>query len=584
MKKLLLFLLLSVPAFGVNTYYIDFVGGNDANNGTAKGTPWKHQPYMKGFTGSYAHANGDQFIFKGGVTWDKTCLTWVVTTASSASGTPDYYGVDMTWFTGGSWTRPIISAGGADVADGTWGDSFMRINIGSSSYMTVDNLNFTGLFWNQSSTGNIGYIDAGGSDNILVENVYTHGWSHGTFAAGTRDNAYSFTGNSGPGNPGNSLQNVICDGTDTTEDSMGCVYYFAPKIQNSTAHDMTNGVITGSISLTISGNTIYNINNSFDSTQHENGLETFDHDGATDLIYQNYIHDVVAGVTVKIDPCIGTGVTVGITDYVYDNVIYGSASSAPIPLQVDTCDAGTVPVAATQALLYNNTIVTNATQSCIRSIARANPISQLTIENTHCITVNSLDVEDAGSVTTVTRTTNTTMTPTTATSQGYVAGNQYAPTLVTNSTVAAGTTVICSPCTNIGKDILGNPRPAGSGWDTGAYQFVNTQAQTPTFSPVAGTYVGTQSVTISSLTGGATLCYTTDNSTPTANGAGTCTHGTTYSTAVSVAVSETLKAIASESGLTDSGVGSAAYVITSPPATHTVFSGGIKFSGGISIK
>lgn len=486
MKKLLLFILLSVPAFGVNTYYIDFVGGNDGNNGTAKGTPWKHQPYMKGFTGSYVHANGDQFIFKGGVTWDKTCLTWVVTTASSASGTPDYYGVDMTWFTGGSWTQPVISAGGADVADGTWGDSFMRINIGSSSYMTVDNLNFTGLFWNQSSTGNIGYIDAGGSDNILVENVYTHGWSHGTFVAGTRDNAYSFTGNSGPGNPGNSLQNITCDGTDTTEDSMGCVYYFAPTIQNSTAHDMTNGVITGSISLTISGNTIYNINNSFDSTQHENGLETFDHDGVTDYIYQNYIHDVVAGVTVKIDPCINTGVTVGITDYVYDNVIYGNASTAPIPLQVDTCDVGTVPVAATQALLYNNTIVTNATQSCIRSIARSNPISQLTIENTHCITVNSLDTEDAGSVTTVTRTTNTAMTPTTATSQGYTSSNQYAPTLMTNSTVDAGSTVVCGGCTNISKDIRGITRPQGSAWDTGAYEFVGASGPSTGFTGLPG--------------------------------------------------------------------------------------------------
>jgi hypothetical protein len=92
---------------------------------------------------------------------------------------------------------------------------------------------------------------------------------------------------------------------------------------------------------------------------------------------------------------------------------------------------------------------------------------------------------------------------------------------------------------------------------------------TPTFSPVAGTYTSTQNVTISTTTGGATICYTTDGSTPTANGAGTCTHGTTYSGTVSVAVNETLNAIGSESGFTDSAVGSAVYVIAPIIATPT---------------
>jgi len=94
---------------------------------------------------------------------------------------------------------------------------------------------------------------------------------------------------------------------------------------------------------------------------------------------------------------------------------------------------------------------------------------------------------------------------------------------------------------------------------------------TPTFSPVAGNYATTQNVTISTSTGGATLCYTTDGSTPTANGAGTCTHGTTYSTPVVVASSLTLKAVGSLSGDSDSAVGSAAYTIGAlPPARSGV--------------
>jgi hypothetical protein len=98
---------------------------------------------------------------------------------------------------------------------------------------------------------------------------------------------------------------------------------------------------------------------------------------------------------------------------------------------------------------------------------------------------------------------------------------------------------------------------------------INGNIAAPTFSPVAGTYSGSQNVTISDSVGGATICFTTDGSTPTANGAGVCTHGSTYSATVAVTVSLTIKAIASESGYLDSSVASAAYVIIgiNPPTS-----------------
>lgn len=91
------------------------------------------------------------------------------------------------------------------------------------------------------------------------------------------------------------------------------------------------------------------------------------------------------------------------------------------------------------------------------------------------------------------------------------------------------------------------------------------QAAQPTYDPVAGTYAAPQSVTISTGTAGATICYTTDGSTPTAS-AGTCTSGTTYSTPVSIGTAgqnstTTLKAIASKSGYSNSTVASGSYVI-----------------------
>lgn len=92
---------------------------------------------------------------------------------------------------------------------------------------------------------------------------------------------------------------------------------------------------------------------------------------------------------------------------------------------------------------------------------------------------------------------------------------------------------------------------------------------TPTFSPVAGTYTSIQSVTITSA-GADAIYYTTDGSTPT-------TGSTLYSGPVSVAVSETLKAIAVKAGFQNSAVGTAVYVINIPTGvtllTHTSATG-----------
>lgn len=85
------------------------------------------------------------------------------------------------------------------------------------------------------------------------------------------------------------------------------------------------------------------------------------------------------------------------------------------------------------------------------------------------------------------------------------------------------------------------------------------QVATPTLSPAAGTYTSTQSVTISDATQGATIYYTTDGSTPT-------TSSTEYTTAIGVDSSETVHAIATASGYSDSDVGTAAYTINLPPS------------------
>src|SRR5215472_7677881 len=96
---------------------------------------------------------------------------------------------------------------------------------------------------------------------------------------------------------------------------------------------------------------------------------------------------------------------------------------------------------------------------------------------------------------------------------------------------------------------------------------VTLSVTTPTFNPGTGTYSSAQTVTISSTTGGATICYTTDGSNPSATTPGLCSAGTSLANGgtVIVGTSETLKAIGTESGLTNSAVGSASYTISVAP-------------------
>src|SRR6185436_17514584 len=82
---------------------------------------------------------------------------------------------------------------------------------------------------------------------------------------------------------------------------------------------------------------------------------------------------------------------------------------------------------------------------------------------------------------------------------------------------------------------------------------------TPTFAPGAGTYNGAQSVSISTATAGATIRYTNNGSTPTAT-------SPQYTGPISVASSQTLKAIAIKSGMTNSAVAAAAYTISTQAA------------------
>jgi len=108
-----------------------------------------------------------------------------------------------------------------------------------------------------------------------------------------------------------------------------------------------------------------------------------------------------------------------------------------------------------------------------------------------------------------------------------------------------------------------------------------SRAATPTFSPSAGSYTGTQTVTITSSTSGAILCWNTTGS-PATNGTGTgCTTGISLTNggSITVSVSETVYAVGGTSSLGDSIVGSAAYVITASVSNSFGFQCSVNSAG-----
>ena len=90
---------------------------------------------------------------------------------------------------------------------------------------------------------------------------------------------------------------------------------------------------------------------------------------------------------------------------------------------------------------------------------------------------------------------------------------------------------------------------------------IGTPAPAPTFSPPAGTYTSTQSVSLSDSVSGASIYYTTNGTTPT-------TSSSLYTSPITVSSTLTIEAIATASGSLSSNVASATYMINTGAVTE----------------
>lgn len=432
MTRLISILLLSVtvPVYGA-TYFIDYATGNDANNGTSKATPFKRHPYMVGFTGAYVHAAGDRFIFKGGVTWPNACFTMNVLAGGNPTN-PDYYGVDTTWYTGGSFARPIFDAGSAELAGGY--DVMVLCNLANAPHdITFDNLDLRNLFWTgPKAFSQVAFFNLSVSSNIVVGNCWIHNWTHGTLAAATADTLKVIIGsNSSPFNPGCSIQNCLIDGENTSNTTLGqasgeATYAYSGNIINTTVKNMASGlIVTGpavplALAQVVSGCEIGPLYNSFDPAAHPDGL--FMNGGNLFHWHDNFIHDCP---TLSVFSGEGSG---NEDVYLWNNVIWNGR-----PIEIDNTYSGA------RMWFWNNTIV-GGSFNCVRVINRGHgPLGTLDARNNLFITDASAIALDAGaSINHYTNANNVTLSVGVAAVQGYSAANRYQPTSVTAPTVNTG--------------------------------------------------------------------------------------------------------------------------------------------------
>jgi hypothetical protein len=100
------------------TFYIDFFDGSDSNDGLSTNAPWKRSPPMNFFSAAYTNVAGDDFVYRGGVTWDNTCFPFVEKRAGTTTDWREHKSLSN-WYVGSSWERAIFNGEYVDLSTRT---------------------------------------------------------------------------------------------------------------------------------------------------------------------------------------------------------------------------------------------------------------------------------------------------------------------------------------------------------------------------------------------------------------------------------------------------------------------------------
>jgi len=478
--------LVTLASLGVtNGCYFVAANGSDSNSGTSEASPWLHAPMMPNCSGNCLTlqntftnqtAAGIGIILRGGDTWHLgnssaspyTGGTWEFNQYPGAyvEGTashPFYAGYDVSWFSGSSFARPILTEDNplcnASTANGTTcisttdsygqpsfyvsscayqaGSSNNMIDLSSLQYIIIDGFEMTGLCLSQAGQiqGNNTYIRYGSAvAPIYLQNLYAHGSSHLRFQAlnGHCTSGQVCTGIfvfQGSVNVGSVGETVVFNVADFSDSDPGGTNLCFGGFYNAAYNAFRYTTDCNPGTLHVFHDNLYEY---FFETGHANLLEDISEVSGANAIYNNVFRHIETYVTS------GGGVglwqappTSGTTDYIFDNLMYDVGSFEYINV------GGT---AGNNALgnytFFNNTFQTNNAQPILRCEGYTN--GAVTDTNNHYIDDGT---QYLGPCSTLVTKTPLLMSNSTATSDGYTSSQAYAysPTSSSSPTVGVGT-------------------------------------------------------------------------------------------------------------------------------------------------
>ncbi len=536
----------TLSSLGITNCYYVAANGNDSNSGTSESSPWLHAPQMPNCSGNCATAQnqndgipaGTGIIFRGGDTWHfgnsgaspYTGGVWNFNIGQTPMGTsahPMYIGVDKTWYAGGSWSRPILTADnplcnastlGSNCFQktDTYGQTSFYVNscayqIGSQNtflelsalqYYIVDNFEMTGLC--QSDVGQPGhhddYVSYGSIRGPMTfEDLYIHGWSHLPFAGLNGStactattvcvNIFAFTGGANGTVAPDTIYNNVVDGSDSDGPGAGlCFGGFTNEAYNVFRY--TSQCIPNPI------HTFHdNLYEYFFENGHSNMIEALNDSPGTNAIYNNVFRHIENNVTSGGGVGIWLSPHPGTTDYLFNNLMYDVGD-------LEYINVGNYNTNYGNETFFNNTFQINPSQTIFNCEYLIG--GTLTNTNNHLIDNESPYL---GPCSTLVTTNPLVQTNATATADGYTTAETYAysPPTASSPTVGAGANVqsYCSTlataaqsdptlanaasacasdttyaCTyNTANHTVSCPdrtvtaRPASASWDIGAYQY-----------------------------------------------------------------------------------------------------------------
>jgi hypothetical protein len=469
------------PLTGNHCYFVA-ANGSDSNNGTSESTAWLHAPGMPACTASCAKLNagngGIGIILRGGDTWHEgnsgatpyTGGTWDLYgwfSNAYAASLPNcvyegaqtgclYVGVDITWYSGSSWARPILTGDNPASTGFVSNCAYQTANPGNNfnnnnlvnvpGFTIVDSFELTGLCSNSANTANgnsyfAGWASSGTNSAVsMLENVYMHGWS-ATSSAGTGSQSHPLTVLNGGGGVHEVFDHIVIDGSDSDPEvaAWGTFPIFS-HMRDSIVRYINQGVGQGCHDIHD------NIFEHFYNTELDGHVNAFecntDATGSTPNVFYNNVFR-------HFDPSFGNGEVVwfcpnSTPEYWFNNLMYdvvGNGQGQPWnvvgpPIYTGCSNTG-------GQFMFNNTLV-DANQPC--RLTNDNTYGQyLTVYNEHLINTGYGAPGSPQCVGGPNSSSNISTTDAAATSQGYTTGS---PGTVSKNTCANDSTTPCVPTTS----------------------------------------------------------------------------------------------------------------------------------------